>query len=104
MARRIIWTKDAKSTLHETLSYYRTRNGNSKYSRKLYDAFKKDLLLVAQSPTIGGKTEKENIRYIIPHPDYMLFYQYDGKKVEVLVLWDCRQDPQKLKSYFIKTK
>ncbi|MDH6311372.1 plasmid stabilization system protein ParE [Parabacteroides sp. PFB2-10] len=98
MARRIVWTQNANLTLKDTLLYFRKRNGNNKYSRQLYDKFNEILLLVAQSPTIGGQTEIDNVRYIIPHPDYMIFYQYDTRKITVLTLWDCRQDPNRLKT------
>jgi hypothetical protein len=49
------------------------------------------------NPFIGQTTEVENIRYIIPHPGYTLFYRHSLKKIEVVVLWDNRLKMGELK-------
>ena len=44
-----------------------------------YTLFQNALYRVTLNPFIGQPTEAENIRYIIPHPDYTLLYRHiDG--------------------------
>jgi len=54
----------------------------------LYTLFQNALYRVTLNPFIGQPTEAENIRYIIPHPDYTLLYRHSLRKIEVLVLWN----------------
>ena len=50
---------------------------------------------VAESPTIGRKTEFENVRVRIVR-DYLLFYRYDQKQVKVLTVWDGNREEKTL--------
>jgi plasmid stabilization system protein ParE len=57
-------------------------------------------LLAKANPLIGKATEVKNIRYVIPHPNYSIFYRHESQRIEVLVVWDNRQNPGKLKALF----
>lgn len=61
------------------------------------DEPKSKLHRISMNPFIGQTTEIENIRYIIPHPGYTLFYRHSLKKIEVVVLWDNRLKMGELK-------
>ena len=74
MAKQIIWSPLAKEALKGLLT--------------LYTLFQNALYRVTLNPFIGQPTEAENIRYIIPHPDYTLLYRHSLRKIEVLVLWN----------------
>ena len=50
---------------------------------------------VAETPTIGRKTEFENERVRIVR-DYLLFYKFDDKQLKVLSIWDGNRDDNKL--------
>ena len=50
---------------------------------------------VAETPTIGRKTEFENVRVRIVR-DYLLFYKFDDKQLKVLSIWDGNRDDNKL--------
>ncbi|UOE42461.1 type II toxin-antitoxin system RelE/ParE family toxin [Chryseobacterium suipulveris] len=51
---------------------------------------------VAENPTIGRKTEFENVRVRIVR-DYLLFYEYDAKQIKVLTIWDGNREGTTLK-------
>ncbi len=51
--RKIIWSHKASIRLFETLDFYTKRNGNSRYSVKLYGKFKKALALLNRNPNMG---------------------------------------------------
>ena len=79
MAKQIIWSPLAKEALKDLLI---SSQGT------LYTLFQNALYRVTLNPFIGQPTEAENIRYIIPHPDYTLLYRHSLRKIEVLVLWN----------------
>ena len=87
MAKQVIWSLVAKKQLKETFQILKLKNGNNEVSEVLY----------VQLQNIGQTTEIENIRYIIPHPGYTLFYRHSLKKIEVVVLWDNRLKMGELK-------
>ena len=92
--KKIVWADKAKNTLFEILQFYSDRNGNDKYSLKLYARIKSNITLVSRLNFIGKLTDKKNIRFIIVS-DYQIFYELKKESIEVLIIWDCRQDPEK---------
>lgn len=96
MARRqITWTEHAKSEFMDILQYYNDRNGNSRYSKKLFIAIQKILDIVSMHPFLGKMTDIEGVRVII-YKDFQLFYRVIDNKLTVLSFWDSRQDPDTL--------
>lgn len=66
MARlKIVWTETATIVLRRILTFYRVRNGNSKYSRSIYTMINDVLKLVAKYPYIYKATSVPNIRVFI---------------------------------------
>jgi plasmid stabilization system protein ParE len=94
--RRIIWSENANKKLFEILEYYAQRNKSKRYSIKLYNRIRNELLLLAKQPEIGIKTDIEDVRGLIVD-DYLLFYEFDVNSIIVHTLWDCRQNPEDLK-------
>ncbi len=78
------------------MEYYAQRNKSKTYSIKLYQRFKKELSILTKQPEIGIKTEIESVRGLIVD-DFILFYEFDGERIIVHTLWDCRQNPDDLK-------
>lgn len=88
MAKQIIWSPLAKEALKGLLISSQERDGNKRCGGVLYSLFQNALYRITLNPFIGQPTEAENIRYIIPHPDYTLLYRHSLRKIEVLVLWN----------------
>jgi hypothetical protein len=94
--REITWSKNSVIQLHEILEYYTLRNKSNSYSIKLYQKFKTELSKTFKNPEIGIKTKLANIRGLVVS-NYILYYEIHNDKIIVLKIWDCRQDPNKLK-------
>jgi plasmid stabilization system protein ParE len=94
--RKIIWSSRAKTDLFDILDFYFQRNGTKTYSIKLNANLRKSILLLETHPEIGVQTDIDNIRNLI-HGDYAIFYEIKIKSIEIITIWDCRQDPEKLK-------
>ena len=80
----------------EILDYWIRRNKSKTYSIKLNKLFIDGLKKVSESPTIGRKTEFENVRIKIVR-DYLLFYEYSETILKVLLVWDGNRDDAELK-------
>lgn len=93
--RKIIWPHIAKIKLFEILDFYIERNKSKKYSARLYKKFSDALKLLQRHPDLGKKTDIDSVRGIIVG-DYILFYESTKDSLFVLVLWDTRQNPDKL--------
>jgi plasmid stabilization system protein ParE len=94
--RKIIWSARARNDLFVILEFYHLRNGNKNYSRKLLSSFTKTISLIALHPEIGLKSDFQNIRNFILG-DFCLFYRIELNQIEILTIWDSRQDPEKFK-------
>ena len=92
--KKIIWSVIAQKQQFKIFKYYANRIGNDKYSIKLYKKFQNNLTLISKLHFIGKPTDKENIRFLIVS-DYQIFYEVKKLAIDVLLLWDCRLDPDK---------
>jgi plasmid stabilization system protein ParE len=93
--RKVIWSPQAKIDLFEILDFYYQRNGNKIYSRKLHSQLKKSVRMIQKFPKLGLKTDELNVRAII-EGHYTLFYKLTESHIEILIIWDNRQNPEKL--------
>jgi len=95
MAKKIIWSHKAKIKLYTILEFYAERNGNKKYSAKLYRKFNKEVKLLIKNPELGIQSSWQNIRGLIIL-DYIIFYQSNDSQIIIHTLWPTNQNPDKL--------
>ena len=93
MVKRITWTSKAEQVLNQILEYYYQRNGNKIYSRRLNKEIKKLVSALKKHPYLGKKTETNNIRVLIKG-NYKIIYELTTNDIIILVVWDCRQNPE----------
>jgi toxin YoeB len=93
--RRIIWSPRAKLDLYDILDFYFKRNGTKTYSRKLNVTIRNSVRLLEKHPEIAIHTDIKNIRNLIIG-DFGIFYEIKSKTIEIITIWDSRQDPAKL--------
>jgi len=96
MARRIIWSEKAKTVFQEILVFYYKRNGTKIYSKKLNSEIKKLISLLKKQAFIGRLTNIDNVRVLIKD-NFKIFYKVEQNIIIILLVWDCRQDPNDLK-------
>jgi len=90
----IIWSPRANSELKNILEFYINRNGNSKYSLKLLNEIEDILKTLAKSEFIGRLTSDKMTRVVVMDV-YLIFYQIDNSRIEILSFWDNRQNDLK---------
>jgi plasmid stabilization system protein ParE len=95
MARKIIWSHIAKIRLYSILEFYAKRNGNKKYSVKLYKVFIKEIKLLVKHPELGFKSSVENIRGLIIQ-NFIIFYESKNDQIIIHTIWQTNQNPVNL--------
>ncbi|ARS42535.1 hypothetical protein CA265_23890 [Sphingobacteriaceae bacterium GW460-11-11-14-LB5] len=95
MAKEIIWSHKAKIKLYFILEFYANRNGNKKYSAKLYKRFNKEIKLVIKNPNLGIQSSDPNIRGLIIF-DFIIFYEVSDTQIIIHTIWQTHQNPDKL--------
>jgi len=89
--KKIIWSPRAKNELKITLEYFIKRNGSAIYSLKILDEVEDLTKTLSKSEFIGRLTSNKTTR-VIPMKDYLIFYEINSDKIEILSFWDNRQD------------
>lgn len=94
MVKKIIWSRHAHNDRLNILDYWIKRNKSNKYSKRLNQIFENTAELISKYPKIGKQTELPDIRYKIVK-DYLFTYRETDDCIEILTIWDSRQDPVK---------
>ena len=88
----------SKRFLNRTLQVceYLNKKFSSKTALLFLERVEERLELVSKYPTIGKKSlNKEGIRSILLNPHHLIFYRVSKNRVEIVDLFDMRQDPEK---------
>ena len=96
MAKQIIWSLRAQQYRKNILHYWIVHNQSLVYSKRLNEFFKKAVILIANHPGIGRKTDIENVRAKLVR-DYLIFYEETEDKILILTIWDNRRNPDALR-------
>jgi toxin YoeB len=92
MAKQVIWSKLAHQDRKSILEYWIRHNISDLYSNRLNQIFENTVDLISKHPKIGKKTEVQDIRIKIIK-NYFLTYRETPTTIEILTIWDSRQDP-----------
>ncbi len=89
--KQIIWSKLAKLQLANVLEFYTNRNGNSNYSLKILIDLEDLLETLSKAERLGRLTSNKFTR-VISMKVYLLFYEINDSRIEIVSFWDNRQD------------
>ncbi|MEI7726902.1 MAG: type II toxin-antitoxin system RelE/ParE family toxin [Bacteroidota bacterium] len=90
--RKIRWSPRAKLDLIEILDFYFQRNGNKTYSVKINSVVRQSITLLEKKPFIGVQTDIPDVRNLI-EGDYCIFNEIRSDAIEIITIWDNRQNP-----------
>lgn len=98
---KVFWTQFAEDKLEDVYLYYCEKAGQSIAIKLVNELITKSLELEL-NPLIGQKESLlinriQEFRYLV-HKNYKLIYlvNQDKKRIEIINLFDCRQNPQEL--------
>ena len=92
--KKVIWSDKANQDLLEILDFYNQRNGNIRYSSRLFKKILKDIFLLSSHAFLGKQTDHENVRVLISW-DYLIFYENHPDTICITNVWDSRRKPEK---------
>jgi toxin YoeB len=93
--RKIIWSANARLQLLNILEFYYERNQTATYSKKLYKKIQSVLRLISTQNFIGKITDRKDVR-VVSFWEFQIFYKVAESQLEILTVWDCRQNPLKI--------
>jgi addiction module RelE/StbE family toxin len=96
MVRKIVWSFKAQQQRKDILEYWLNRTKSNSYSRKLNELFLEAIELIKNHPLTGKLTDDQSARIKIVR-DYFIIYEYSKSQIQILSIWDSRQNPEKLK-------
>lgn len=95
MAKKIVWTQTAIHDRFRIYQYWFQKNKSNLFSEKLERLFNAAATLLSEFPEIGTQTEFEGIRVKVIR-NYRLFYQNHPDKIQIIRVWDSRQNTDSL--------
>lgn len=93
--KKVIWSDKASLDLLEILDFYNQRNGNIRFSSRLFKKIFKDISLHSAHAFLGKQTDHENIRVLIVW-EYLIFYENNADTIFITNVWDSRRKQEKL--------
>jgi plasmid stabilization system protein ParE len=94
--REIVWSNLAKLELQNTIEFYFERNGNANYSLQLLDEIE-DLTNTLSKNHFIGRLCKNKFTRVIPMKTYLIFYEVNLKRIEIVSFWNSLQNPENRK-------
>ncbi len=100
MEIKVFWTKTALNNLEDIFEYYKYK-ASIRVARKLVKGLVKSTLKLQESPQIGRKEEllidrKFEYRFLVVG-NYKIIYWIEDNYIKIATVFDCRQNPQKIK-------
>lgn len=93
---KIYWTPLAKRSLQETFDFI-----SELWTEDIVDDFlcrlDHRISQIQQNPDLATSFRDSNFRQLLVHQTVSLFYKNDSDHIRLLLVWDNRQDPKKLK-------
>lgn len=89
---KIEWSTSARIDLLDILDFYIKRNKSASYSKKLNADINKSVALISNNPFIGTETNYNTVRAFITG-DYQIIYEIFDQLLLIIMIWDCRRNP-----------
>jgi plasmid stabilization system protein ParE len=96
MAKKIEWTLTSIQDRLRIYHYWIDNNKSESYSNKLEILFNEAAKLISEFPEIGTETDYPDLRVKVVK-SYKLFYVNQIDKIQIIRVWDSRQNPSDLK-------
>jgi toxin ParE1/3/4 len=101
MDLKILWTETARNHLEKINDYYRIKT-NIKVAQHIVNQIFDKVLILEKQPLAGQsepllKHRKTKYRYLI-QGNYKIIYWIEDNYIKVAAIFDCRQNPNKIKT------
>ncbi|MGN6540136.1 MAG: type II toxin-antitoxin system RelE/ParE family toxin [Ginsengibacter sp.] len=95
MASQIIVTKRFRQNVVETYEYI-SNTFSFKTASLFLDRIERRIDFIAAHPEAGKPSQKrKNVRCVLLPPHNQIYYRFENERIEILLLFDMRQNPNK---------
>ncbi len=95
--REIIWSLQAQTDFIESIDFIQAL-WNEQIAQRFIEAVQHKINLVERFPLMGSEVKfPKRCRKLFIRPYHVLFYRVSPEKIEIVRLFDGRQNPRKLK-------
>lgn len=91
----VLWTRTARKSLQET-SEFILELWNSKIKEEFIEQLDYRIKQIQHNPEIAPKYKDKQIRRLVIHKTVSLFYTETPGYIKLLLIWDTRQDSDRL--------
>lgn len=98
MSRKVIWSPVARGTYYQILEYLE-QSWTTKEIENFIDRVEYVIQHIRENPLQYPVSKEKNIHRCVAAKQISLFFRVKEGDIELLVFWDNRQDPAKLKLY-----
>lgn len=102
MVKKVKWSRLAYNDRKQILKFWIDHNKSTSYSIRLNLIFENTTELISKHPKIGKLTDIQDVRIKIIK-DYYFTYRETEKTIEILTIWDSRQDPKQFEKIINKS-
>ncbi|HNS29543.1 MAG TPA: type II toxin-antitoxin system RelE/ParE family toxin [Tenuifilaceae bacterium] len=100
MEIRIEWSELSERQLKDIFDYY-SFTANPRIARRIVNKILQRVSVLETNPLIGPKEEllvehPEDFRYLV-ESNYKIIYWKNGNLITIASVFDCRQNPEKIK-------
>lgn len=100
---KVIWTDYAKESLQLTVDFLETQWG-SEFTDELINLIDKRITQVTLNPSIAPFLEGTTFKRLVIHKNLTILYTIIPDAIKIVLVWDSRQDPDKLEQILISNK
>lgn len=102
MALEIVWSPSAIQSLQKTIEYL-DDNASEKILRDFAQNLDNKLSLLSISPQMYSQSEiQKDVRRCLLNSNLSLYYRVKNKQIEIITLFDNRQNPENLKNILLE--
>ena len=95
MAKKIEWTETSIQDRDRMYHFLSDQNKTDSYRKKVEILFNEAAKLISQFPDIGTETDYPDLRVKVVR-SYKLFYINDVDRIQIVRVWDSRQNPSEI--------
>jgi len=96
----IKWNDKAEESLRQILEFYLVQNDSAEYSLKLHNEIIVGIEVLKKFPNAGKQINYKDI-YKLVFARNSVFYRIEQSTIFILLVWDNRQNPEKLSKNFL---
>ncbi|MBP9151732.1 MAG: type II toxin-antitoxin system RelE/ParE family toxin [Flavobacteriales bacterium] len=93
-SKKVIWSPRANIEFKDILEFYLERNDSATYSLKLLETVDGMIRILQEHPHLGRNSTDGKAR-VISFSQFLLFYDETESELNILSVWDNRQNPKR---------